>query len=116
MSKPSILIVDDELEVCLLLGNYLVRKDNVVSYSNTLKDGLSKFAETKPDVLILDHNMPDGYGIDAIPAFRSMNKALKIIVISAMSNLKEEALNKGADYFLEKPIKLSTLNSIISSN
>jgi len=116
MSKPSVLIVDDELEVCLLLQNYLTRKDNVVNYCNTLKEGLLKSGEIKPNVLILDHNMPDGYGIDTIPRFRELNEDLRIIVISAMSNLKEEAISKGADYFLEKPIKLSTLNTIISSN
>lgn len=115
MNKQSVLIVDDEREVCLLLENYLSRKDNEVSYSTSLRDGIEKFQQVQPNVLILDHNMPDGYGIENIPKFRELKSTTRIIVISAMSNLKDEALNKGADYFLEKPLKLSALNSIISS-
>jgi DNA-binding response OmpR family regulator len=114
MSRQSILIVDDEREVCLLLENYLTRKNKEVAYSTTLKEGFEKFREVNPSLLILDHNMPDGYGIDNISKFRELNSSLRVIVISAMSNLKQEALDKGADYFLEKPLKLSTLNDIIS--
>ncbi|MCW3076585.1 MAG: response regulator [Bacteroidetes bacterium] len=116
MRKHNILIVDDEREVCVLLENYLLRKNQNVSYCTSLTDGLAKSAQMKPSVLILDHNMPDGFGIDNIFKFKELNSTLRVIVISAMSNLKDEALTKGADYFLEKPIKLSTLNSIITSN
>lgn len=116
MRKHDILIIDDEHEVCVLLENYLLRKNQNVSYCTSLIEGLAKSAQMKPSVLILDHNMPDGFGIDNIFKFKELNSTLRVIVISAMSNLKDEALTKGADYFLEKPIKLSTLNSIITSN
>jgi DNA-binding response OmpR family regulator len=115
MNKQSVLIVDDEQEVCQLLENYLSRKDKNVSYSTSLKEGFEKFKAVQPNFLILDHNMPDGYGIDNISKFREIKSSIRVIVISAMSNLKDEALNKGADYFLEKPLKLSVLNSIISA-
>jgi DNA-binding response OmpR family regulator len=121
MSKPkllpanSILIVDDETEVCILLENFLIRKNQKVAYSTSLKDGIEKFKLIKPDLLILDHNMPDGNGIENIPAFKTLNSSLKIIIISAMSNLKDEALQKGADYFLEKPISFSMLKNIITN-
>lgn len=115
MDQQSILIVDDEQEVCLLLENYLTRKHKKVNYSTTLKEGFEKFKAMQPDFLILDHNMPDGYGIENISRFRELSTSLRVIVISAMSNLKDEALKKGADYFLEKPLKLSSLNSIFSA-
>jgi DNA-binding response OmpR family regulator len=108
--------VDDEQEVCVLLGNYLGRKSKQVASSNTLQDAFHKFERLKPSLLILDHNMPDGYGIDNIAKFKQLNKASKVIVISAMSNLKEKALQNGADHFLEKPISFSSLNAIISEN
>lgn len=116
MTKNNILIVDDETEVCVLLKSYLLRKNQVVNYSTSLTEGFEKFAQVRPDLLILDHNMPDGYGIENIAKFKKINGSLRIVIISAMSNLKEEALTKGADYFLEKPINLSILNSIISCN
>ena len=90
------------------------RKSDKVSYSVNLKDGFSKFKTEKPDILILDHNLPDGHGIDNIKNFKKENKALYVIVISAMSNLKSRALENGADYFMEKPISFTKLNELIA--
>lgn len=111
----NILIVDDEMEVCVLLQNFLSRKNQRVAYSNTLKDAFAKFENLHPNLLILDHNMPDGYGIQNIEKFKGMDPHVRIVIISAMSNLKEEALKRGADYFLEKPISFSMLNEIIEA-
>lgn len=111
----NILIVDDEMEVCVLLQNFLSRKNQRVAYSNTLRDAFEKFENLHPNLLLLDHNMPDGYGIQNIERFKSLDPKVKIVIISAMSNLKEEALKRGADYFLEKPISFGMLNEIIES-
>lgn len=109
----NILIVDDEMEVCQLLADFLTRKNQNVDYSTTLKGALEKFKKFNPDLLILDHNMSDGLGIEYIPEFKKLNNSITIIVISAMSNLKAEALAKGANYFLEKPISFNMLTGII---
>lgn len=110
----QILIIDDEMEVCTLLQFYLKKRNKKASYSTSLRDGLEKFKSTHPDLLILDHNLPDGFGIENISKFKALDPSLTIIVISAMSNLKNEALEKGADYFIEKPISFSALNGILS--
>ena len=115
MKVHNILVIDDELEVCILLQNFLVKKNNLASYSTTLKEGIAKFEKMTPDLLILDHNLPDGYGIESIPLFKKLNSSIRIIIMSAMSNLKNEALAKGADHFLEKPISFSSLNTILEN-
>jgi len=109
----NILIVDDEVEVCQLIADFLRRKNQNVSYSTSLKDGLEKFEKSPADLLILDHNMSDGSGIEYIETFKKLNGSLKIVIISAMSNLKDEALAKGADHFLEKPISFNMLTRIL---
>jgi len=114
MDAQSILIIDDEKELCILLGNFLSKKSRLIDYSNSLKGGMLKFREMKPDLLILDHNLPDGNGIDTIAAFKEYNKSLRIIIISAMSNLKNEALENGADFFMEKPISFRQLKNILA--
>ena len=88
-------------------------KNVTVSFSLTLNDGFTKFKEMKPDLVILDHNLPDGHGIENIKIFKEDNSALYVIVISAMSNLKNRALENGADYFMEKPISFSKLNELL---
>ena len=114
MKKNSVLIIDDEIDICILLKNYFKRKNAQAVYSNTLHDGFSKFKELKPDILILDHNLPDGHGIENIRKFKMANSSLYVIVISAMSNLKDSALRKGADFFMEKPISFSKLNDLLA--
>ncbi len=109
----TILIIDDELEVCILVGNFLNKKNKQTAHSTTLKEGIEKFRELKPDLLILDHNLPDGYGINSIPLFKELDQSIKVVIISAMSDLKKQAIEKGADYFIEKPISFSALNLIL---
>jgi DNA-binding response OmpR family regulator len=113
MKNHNILIIDDEQEVGILLKSFLNRKGQQVNYSYTLKEGLEQFQESIPDILILDHNLPDGQGIEYIQNFKQLNRFLKIIVISAMSNLKASAIENGADYFLEKPISFNTLIAVL---
>lgn len=115
MKVNSILIIDDELDICLLLKDFLKRKTNHVSFSTSLKDGFSKFKESSPDLLILDHNLPDGHGIENIINFKKENNTIYIIVISAMSNLKNKALENGADFFMEKPISFNKLSELIEN-
>lgn len=109
----SILIIDDELEVCQLLELFLTKKSKKAAHAVTLKEGEKKFRDMKPDLLLLDHNLPDGYGIQNIPAFKKEFPDSKIVIMSAMSDLKTQALEKGADYFIEKPISFSALNAIL---
>ena len=104
MDAKSILIIDDEKELCILLENFLSKKTRTIDHSNSLEHGMEKFKQMNPDLLILDHNLPDGNGIDNISFFKQLNNSLQVIIISAMSNLKNEAIEKGADFFIEKPI------------
>lgn len=114
MNAQTVLIIDDEKELCLLLENFLSKKTRAIDFSNDLESGVEKFKLMKPDLLILDHNLPDGNGIDNISLFKKLNNSLRIIIISAMSNLRSEALEKGADFFIEKPISFSQLKSILA--
>ena len=116
MKINSALIIDDELDICILLKNFLIKKNVIVSFSTTLSDGSSKLKDLHPDLLILDHNLPDGRGIDSIANFKRENQDLYIILISAMSNLKIMAMEKGADLFMEKPISFITLNKLIEND
>ncbi len=116
MEVKNALIIDDEIDICMLLKNFLKKKNSDVECSTSLKDGILKFNEVQPDLLILDHNLPDGRGIDYISKFKEQHReknSFKIIVMSAMSNLKDMALANGADFFIEKPISFSRLNDIL---
>jgi len=109
----SALIIDDEMDICILLSGYLKKRNIDAHYTLTLREGLEKLASLKPDVLFLDNNLPDGSGIDNIPEIRNTSDSTKIIVISAMSNLKEKALASSADAFLDKPISFENILGVL---
>lgn len=116
MKQYTALIIDDEQDICLLLINFFKKNNVRAFFSTTLKEGRHKFEEYNPDLLILDHNLPDGYGIDSIKNFKKDHPNLQVVVISAQSNLKNNALHEGADFFMEKPISFSKLNALVKSN
>jgi DNA-binding response OmpR family regulator len=109
----KVLIIDDELDICLLLQAFLKKNDFSAYYACRLEEGAAQLFKTTPDILILDNNLPDGYGIEHIETFKRKFPHLKLIMISAMSEIKEAALDKGADYFLKKPFSLKKIEELL---
>jgi DNA-binding response OmpR family regulator len=107
------LIIDDEEDICILLSTYLRKKNFDAHYSMTLQDGLKKLKELHPSILFLDNNLPDGSGIDTVPEIRDLYPQLKIIIISAMTTLKERAFANSADAFIDKPISFDNIQQLI---
>jgi len=103
--NPSVLIIDDEPDICFLLGSMLKRKNIETAFANTLSEGFEKLRELKPDLLFLDLNLTDGSGLDAIPRIKKEFPATKIIIISAYDGSKERhtAEEAGASFFIGKP-------------
>ncbi|MNH45241.1 Luminescence regulatory protein LuxO [compost metagenome] len=67
-----------------------------------------------PTIIFLDINLPDGSGLDALPAIKSSHPQSTIISISAL-DAKEKALANGASYFIGKPFTINEINSIVNS-
>ena len=105
-SIPSALIVDDEADICFLLGNILKQLNCRVAQSHTLKEGQDLLKSSTPDILFLDISLPDGSGLRAVPSIRRQYPSLKIIVMSAHDghDERQEALANGADFFMSKPL------------
>jgi DNA-binding response OmpR family regulator len=110
---PTALIIDDELDTCLLLG-MLLKKFGILSLKvHTLADGFEKLITEKPQLIFLDNNLPDGTGIDRIEMFKTQLPDSKLIMITAMSALRERALTLGADGFIEKPLDLRKIENVL---
>jgi two-component system, OmpR family, response regulator len=111
--EKRILIIDDEEDICLLMKNYIQRQHALVAYALTLKEGLEMIANLQPEVIFLDNNLPDGIGLDEIERVKRLNPKARIIMISAMNHLREKALSRGADFFLEKPISFKAISKLL---
>ena len=121
MSKvklPTLLIVDDEPAIRLLLNEFLQRKFRIT----TLNGGfacLQHLQETEPDVLIIDLNMPDISGLEVIRRIRANSSwnRIAIIVLSAEESSKDRisCLRAGADDYIVKPFNPQELDARIEA-
>ncbi len=115
--NESILIIDDEPDICRLLQLSLVRHGYQVKYVNSLTEGMKHLENQRPDILFLDINLPDGSGLEALPSIKRQCPDLPVITISAYDNgpEKQQALDTGAAYFLAKPFSVKNLDELISN-
>ena len=106
LQPSTALIIDDEQDICFLLGNVLKQKNYSVINSNTLKEGRRKLQELKPELLFLDIHLPDGSSLGEISSIRNDFPGMKIVVMSAYDGFAEKntAMQSGADCFLSKPL------------
>lgn len=107
---PTALLIEDEPHIRRFVRSALEEEGWQVFEAATMQRGLIDAATRKPDIVILDLGLPDGDGMDCIPAIRTWS-ALPIIVLSARSNEQEKikALDAGADDYLSKPFGVGEL-------
>src|SRR4051812_1663249 len=103
----SIMVVDDHVFMRELIARMLGRQKGrykVVSECGDVKSALSACEEFKPDLLILDINLPDQSGIDAVPAFKKISPFTRILLCTAFVTDERilEALRSGTHGFVEK--------------
>jgi DNA-binding NtrC family response regulator len=103
--KLKALIVDDEVDVCILLSNILENKNLQTTYANTIGEAKRVIAEDHPSIIFLDNHLPDGYGINFIEEIKTLDPTVKIVMITAHDGTsdKDKANQVGADYFMGKP-------------
>jgi two-component system, OmpR family, KDP operon response regulator KdpE len=108
--KPRVLVVDDEPAILRFLKPALEANDYEVTSAATLAEALKRIAKEPPDVVVLDLGLPDGDGKDVIRQVRQWSQ-VPIIVLSAREREAEkiEALDLGADDFVNKPFGVGEL-------
>ena len=109
-----ILIIDDENDFCAIIKIFLAKRNYDVEIAHSLREGYRKMHLHKPDVLLLDNNLPDGKGWLAAADIRKKYPDLAITLISAyqdagtLSNSNVQGFN-----ILEKPVSLSSIEQYI---
>jgi DNA-binding response OmpR family regulator len=110
MIRSKILIIDDEQDYCMIMKSYFLGRNYEVSLAYTLKEGWRCLEEIQPDILLLDNNLPDGKGKEAIDPITKKFPSLKIYLISAYHQ-KSDFLEPHENVTVwEKPIQLSLLD------
>ncbi len=83
----------------------------IVGEAQSVPDAIDVIRRARPDVVILDLNMPGGSGLDVLRTFRSRSSAPVVIVLTIGSRGEYQArcLSAGADYFFEKSSDLRNM-------
>ena len=109
--KQKILIVDDEMDFCMIMKGFFIKKGYDVFVAFTLQEGLAALKENRPDILFLDNNLPDGQGWDALDEFVEIIPQIRTFLVSAHRN--QSSFSGSAENIMiwEKPISLNTLHN-----
>jgi DNA-binding NtrC family response regulator len=110
--RGRILLVDDDPGIRFGFTKYLQKVGYAVESAGTLEEGRRLLAERRFQVAILDMHLPDGSGLDWVPELRQGWPELPIIVITGLGDIPTavEAMRRGADHFLTKPVDLPELD------
>jgi signal transduction histidine kinase/DNA-binding response OmpR family regulator len=104
-TRGQVLVVEDDAHVAWLLKSMLLQAGYRVTIASSGDEGLALARKLKPDVISLDHALPDVEGLKLLEIFRHdpETKAARVVVVSGRP-MRDEAMRAGAAAFLQKPI------------
>ncbi len=107
----TIVIADDDAAIRTVVRQAFVRAGYEVRLTETIAGLLALVADGVGDVVVTDVVLPDGNGLDTIPALLALRPGLRVIVISAQNTLSTavRATENGAFDYLPKPFDLNEL-------
>ncbi|HSP88858.1 MAG TPA: sigma-54 dependent transcriptional regulator [Ignavibacteriaceae bacterium] len=102
----SIIIIDDEKEICESIKFILEYENYSVDYSTQASEGINKISSGNFSALLLDIQMPEMSGFEVLKKVKEINPNLSVIIISAHGSVENaiKATKLGAFDFIEKPI------------
>ncbi|HVE60414.1 MAG TPA: response regulator [Chitinophagaceae bacterium] len=108
--RKKVLIIDDEVDLCVLMKKYLQDKNYEVHIAHTLSDGLNRLDDFTPDYIFIDYNLPDGLGWDKLPDMYKKYPKVHYHLISAFRPSMPSELDGSTLTVWEKPISLKALD------
>ncbi|MCU0577828.1 MAG: sigma-54 dependent transcriptional regulator [Desulfobacterota bacterium] len=111
----KILVIDDDSSIRETLDLYLTEEGYEVHTAPTGTDGLNKFTQITPDVVILDIRLPDVNGFLILEDLREEDENVKVIMITAHHDMEStiKAMKEGAFDYIHKPVDVNELDIAI---
>lgn len=115
MVKYSILIVDDEDNVSLLLNKVFAKEGYKTFVAGDGQKALDIIGEHHIDIVITDIRMPGISGIELLAKIRELDSSIKVLIMTAFATLETaiEALKMGARDYITKPFNLEDVVSSV---
>jgi two-component system, OmpR family, response regulator VicR len=120
-AHPPILVVDDNPDNAHIIRDYLEARGYPITVAYNGDDALKAFEVVKPALVLLDVMMPgrDGWQVcREIKQHPTLGRNVRVVMVTALDDWvnKRQALQTGADDFVEKPFELAKLASTVERN
>jgi len=101
-----ILIIDDDMDMCNLLGRFLQKKGYETDASHSGNKGIAKFKESKFDVVLCDFRLGDKEGREVLREIKQVDPYAIVIIITGYSDIKTavDVIKSGAFDYITKPL------------
>ncbi len=111
--KKKILVVDDEESIHLLYKEELEEEGYEVYSALDGEEALKKFGKLKPDLVVLDINMPGMDGIEVLRQMKQERPGVPVILSSAYPEYKQDLASWASDDYIVKSFNLDVLKDSI---
>lgn len=115
-NRPRVLIADDENHIRLLMKSAMAKVGfQVIGLATDGQEAVDLFQKTKPDLLLLDINMPVKTGEVALKEILSQNPDANIIMLTSVADTETvmECINMGAANYIRKDTPLKEIVNIV---
>ncbi|MDD2938806.1 MAG: response regulator, partial [Proteiniphilum sp.] len=103
----SVLIIDDNLTVCLMLKSWLVKQGYMVETASSTSEAKKMVKENPFDLILTDVRMPDSDGLTFLSWVKKFDSDIIVIMITAYADVESAVLSmkSGAADYIPKPIE-----------
>lgn len=107
--KERILVVDDDMDICNLIYEYLTNEFYDVEIANSGAQAFNKIETKKPDLVLLDIRLPDIDGLSILSTLKDKN--IRVVLLTGRSEVADKVtgLELGAEDYITKPFHLREL-------
>jgi two-component system response regulator HydG len=111
-----ILIIDDDMDMCNLLGRFLQKKGFETDASHSGNKGIAKFKESKFDIVLCDFRLGDKEGREVLKEIKQIDPYAIVIIITGYSDIKTavDVIKSGAFDYITKPLIPEEVLNVIS--
>lgn len=108
---PTLLIVEDEAVLARNLEKAFAKQCFEVRRAASLAEGRAAFAESPPDVVLLDLRLPDGSGLDLLDFLVAQDPGIAVVMMTAYGSVADavRAMQRGARDYVQKPLDLDEI-------
>jgi two-component system response regulator HydG len=111
-----ILIIDDDMDMCNLLGRFLQKKGFETDASHSGNKGIAKFKDSKFDAVLCDFRLGDKEGREVLKEIKQIDPYAIVIIITGYSDIKTavDVIKSGAFDYITKPLIPEEVLNVIS--